>query len=260
MAVSELYPMTTRLPKDLPWLTVAKYFERVDSTQSRVTQFLPKEGEGAVVVVAESQTKGVGREGRPWVSPPGGIWMTLALPLKGMELSKVGSFSVVSALQVARALREVNALECRVKWPNDVLHEGKKIAGILFTTITKYKKPWVLIGVGINVNNPLPPELSKIATSITQIRKQSQGRSRLIEAVLSSLYTAWADFDRTGFGPYQKAVADLLVGVGDPAEIRMGTTTVKGTLRSVDPEGNLLLESATGTKTVHAGEIVGHPA
>src|ERR1700689_1753663 len=100
MGMSELLQVTNRLPTDLPWLTVAKFFDRVDSTQSRILQWLPKEGEGAVVVVAETQTKGVGREGRPWISPPGGIWFSLALPLKSMTLDRVSPFSLVTALQI----------------------------------------------------------------------------------------------------------------------------------------------------------------
>lgn len=260
MGVSELYQVTVRLQVDLPWITVAKYFDKVDSTQNRVLQFLPKTEDGAVLILAETQTKGIGREGRPWFSPPGGIWFTLALPLKSLELAKAAPFSIVAALQVAESLKEVNNLQCNIKWPNDILYEGKKVAGILLSTVTKFKRGWMLVGVGINVNNELPAEISKIATSIAQVRKQSQGRSRLIESVLASLYTAWQEFDRTGFGPYQKAVEMRLSGIGKPVQVKVGSKMVQGKMVAVDPQGNLLLESAAGTKTVHAGEIVGQPA
>jgi BirA family biotin operon repressor/biotin-[acetyl-CoA-carboxylase] ligase len=260
MGVSELLQVTGRLTTALPWLTVAKYFDKVDSTQNRILQWLPKAGDGAVLVIAETQTKGIGRLGRPWISPPGGIWFTLALPLKSLTLAQVAPFSIVAALQLAQALKEVNNLECELKWPNDIQYEGKKVAGILLTTTAKFKKGWVLVGVGINVNNELPADLAKVATSIALVRKQSQGRSRLIESVLASIHTAWEDFDRTGFGPYQKAVEARLVGMGKPVQIRIGTKLVQGTMVTVDPQGNLLLESAAGTKTVQAGEIVGQPA
>lgn len=260
MPSSELLQFSNRLKEDLLWLTDVKYFEKVDSTQNRVTQFLPKTGEGAVVIIAESQTKGVGRQGRAWNSPPGGLWFTLALPLKNLSLDKVGPFSIVTALQVAESLKEINNLDCHLKWPNDVLYERKKLAGILLTTTTKSKKTWVLIGVGINVNNEITGELGKTATSIIQIRKQSQGRSRLLESILLSVYTAWTEFDRTGFGPYQKAVESRLAGVGKAIQVKVGTKTVAGTMKAVDPQGNLLIESGTGLKTVQAGEIVGQPA
>lgn len=260
MAVSELYQVTTRLQTDLPWLTVAKFFEKVDSTQNRILQFLPKDGQGAVMILAETQSKGVGRQGRPWASPAGGLWFSLALPLKTLTLAQVAPFSVVAALQVATALKEVNALDCDIKWPNDILYDGKKVAGLLLNTTTKFRKPWLIIGIGINVNNPIPSDLSKIATSIAAIRKQSQGRSRLLESVLSSINIAWAEFDRTGFGPYQKAVEARLTGVGKPVQIKVGTKTVQGTMKAVDTQGNLLLDSAAGPKTVQAGEIVGQPA
>lgn len=252
--------MTGRLSTEFPWLTIAKYFEKVDSTQARVLQFLPKTGDGAVFVLAESQSKGIGRNGRTWVSPPGGTWFTLALPMKNLTLNQVAPFSMVAALLLTNTLREVHNLACDLKWPNDVQYEGKKIAGILLNTTTKFKNPWLLIGVGINVNNDLPSELNKEATTLKHIRKQSQGRSRLVEALLGHFWTAWQDFDRTGFGPYQKAVADRLTGVGKAVKIAVGNKTVQGTMVGVDPQGGLMLKSKANTQTVHAGEIVGQPA
>jgi BirA family biotin operon repressor/biotin-[acetyl-CoA-carboxylase] ligase len=211
MAISELMQATPRIQAGMPWLTVAKFFDKVDSTQNRLLQFLPKTAEGAVLVLAEVQTKGVGRQRRPWFSPSGGLWFSLALPLKSMTLEQVAPFSIVAALRIAESLKEINNLDCSLKWPNDIIVDNKKLAGILLTTITKYRNPWVIIGVGINVNNEIPPEISKIATSIAAVRKQSQGRSRLLESVLSSLYSAWTDFDRTGFGPKKESKHDLLV-------------------------------------------------
>jgi BirA family biotin operon repressor/biotin-[acetyl-CoA-carboxylase] ligase len=260
MIISELYQVSQRLRTDLPWITEVKYFDKVDSTQNRILQWLPKTGDGAVLVLAETQSKGVGREGRTWVSPPGGLWFTLALPMKSMTVAQVAPFSIVVALILSNSLKEVNNLECTIKWPNDIQYNGKKVSGVLLTTTTKFKKPWLLIGIGVNVNNSIPSELSEIATSISAIRNQSQGRSRLLESILSSIYTAWEEFSRTGFGPYQKAVGLKLVGVGENVQIRVGTKTVKGRMKAVDPQGNLLLESETGTKTVQAGEIVGQPA
>lgn len=260
MVVSELYQVTLRLPTELPWLTVAKYFDRIESTQTRALQFLPKTGDGAVMIIAEVQTKGTGREGRAWSSTSGGLWFTLALPLKNLTLAQAAPFSTVASLQVAEALQAVNNLQCDIKWPNDVLYDGKKVAGILITTVTRNKKPWMLVGVGINVNNQLPAELSNVATSIAQIRKQSQGRSRLLEGVLSSIYAAWEEFDKTGFGPYMKAVEQRLVGIGKPVQVKVGTRTVSGTMKSIDNQGGLVLESAGGAKTVSAGEIAGLPA
>lgn len=260
MGVSELLQITGRLQTELTWLTVAKYFEKVDSTQNRILQFLPKTGEGVVLILAETQSKGVGRQGRPWQSPAGGLWFSLALPLNNVTLEQAGSFSMVAALQVAEALQEVNNLSCKLKWPNDILINEKKLAGLLLTTTTKFKKTWLILGIGINVNNEIPVDLAKIATSIAQVRKQSQGRTRLLESILIKLHTAWAEFDRTGFGPYHKAVESRLTGKGEKIQIKIGTRTLQGTMKSVDTQGNLLLESAAGTKTVNAGEIVGQPA
>ena len=257
MVVSELYQATGRLATEFPWLKVAKYFDKVDSTQKRIVQFLPKEDDGAVLILSETQSKGVGRQGRPWASPSGGIWFTLALPMKKMDLAKAASFSPLSALVVSDALKAVYNLSTRIKWPNDVLYEGKKVAGILLGSVAKFKKSWLLVGVGVNVNNELPGDLKSIATSIKAIRGQSQGRSRLIEAVIGALWTAWEEFDRSGFGPYHAAAVERLEGVGKPTSVLVGKKTLEGTLDGIDPQGNLLLKSAAGSTTISAGEIVG---
>jgi BirA family biotin operon repressor/biotin-[acetyl-CoA-carboxylase] ligase len=238
---------------------VAKYFDKIDSTQRGIKQFLPKTGEGIVLCIAETQSKAVGRHGRPWASPVGGIWFTLALPLGERPLTQVGSFSPVVAVQIVEALKEVNNLQCSLKWPNDIFYDDKKLAGVLIETHVKSKKTWVLLGIGINVNNTLPADLQKTATTIAAVRKQSQGRSRLIEAILGKIHEAWREYDRTGFGPYHKAVETNMNGVGKTAKILVGDTTIQGVVTGIDPQGGLLLKSGTGVKTIHAGEIVGQP-
>jgi BirA family biotin operon repressor/biotin-[acetyl-CoA-carboxylase] ligase len=256
MAYSELAQAAVRLTVEFPWLTAAKYFDKVDSTQNRALQFLTKEALGPVLILAETQSKAFGREGRTWASPAGGIWMTLALPLGTREVSKVASFSLVTALSVAEALTSVNNFECQVKWPNDIRIDGKKVAGILLTSTAKFKKPWLLIGIGLNVNNDLPPELKDIATSIKAVRGQSQGRTRLIEGILGALWTAWQDFERTGFGGYHKAFTARMSGIGESAKLKCGTKTVEGTVLGIDPQGGLLLQSGSQTQTIHAGEVI----
>jgi len=259
MAISELLQASERFATQFTWLTVCKFFDKVDSTQARVLQFLPKSGEGGVLIIGETQTRGVGRLGREWVSPPGGIWMTLALPMQKLTQAEVAPFSLVCALQLVHALREINTLECEIKWPNDILINGKKIGGILLSTVTKYKIPWLLIGIGINVNNPLPGELGKTATSIQIVRGSTQGRSRLIEAVLLNIWNAWQDFDKTGFGPYKNSVQSRLTGMGKAVKVVAGKKPSQGTMMGLDANGGLLLKSRSTTETIHAGEVVGLP-
>ncbi|OVE78353.1 biotin--[acetyl-CoA-carboxylase] ligase [bacterium F11] len=257
MAVSELFQASKRFQENYEWLSVAKYFDRIDSTQKRILQFLPKKIEGAVLVVAESQTKAVGRHGREWISPPGGIWFTLGLPMKTRTIAEMAPFSIVCSHVVVNALREINNLNCEMKWPNDILYQGKKVAGILNSTVKKFKNEWFLVGIGVNVNNELPDSLSDSATTIQKIRKQSQGRSRLIEAIIEAVWVAWGDFDRTGFGPYQKSIEDKLLGKGKMTRILVGNHQTEGTILGIDPQGSLLIQSGSNKKTIHAGEVVG---
>ncbi len=257
MGISELIHVPEDFKTQFPWLVEAKFFDKLDSTQARVVQWLPKEANGAVLVIGESQTKGMGRQGRFWVSPPGGIWFTLALPIRGLTPVQLGAFSVVAALEVTNSLKEIYNLEAKIKWPNDIQYNGKKVGGILLNTITKFKQSWLLIGVGINVNNDIPGDLSDSATSIKIIRGQFQGRTRLIEAVLGHIWNSWTDFGNTGFGPYKNLVESKLSGVGKTIKILMGKKATSGTLMGLDLQGGLLLKSNAQTKTINAGEIVG---
>ena len=256
MAANELFHATKRLKEGIEWLHDAKYFDKVDSTQKRVIQFLPKAAEGAILIMADTQSRGVGRQGRTWFSPTGGIWMTLALPMQKIDVVKAAAFSSVASLLLVDSLREVNNLKCHVKWPNDVLYDGKKVAGILVSTTKKFRKNWFLLGIGVNVNNDLPAELKNTATSIRAIRGQTQGRTRLIESVLHSVWTAWEEFDKTGFGPYQIRVQTVMSGIGQPVKIQMGTEQVNGVLEGLDIGGGIHVKVGSQSRLVQAGEVV----
>ena len=104
------------------------------------------------VIVAEEQTAGRGRRGRAWASPRGGIWLSVILR-PGIPVERVPLIALSAAAATAQAIREATGLPARVKWPNDVLVDGKKIVGILAEAGAGGE--WVVVGIGINANIPL---------------------------------------------------------------------------------------------------------
>ena len=222
-------------------------FDQLDSTSLHARRLiesgeLPRQSH---LLLATRQTVGIGRHGRPWSSPPGGLWMTLLWPLESAELPATLSLQIGLAVRrvLARALGPGHCVQC--KWPNDVLCEGKKLAGILLETATSDSGRWLLVGIGCNINNPatsLPAQLHAIATSVLSLTGETIEpeifRKRLTAAVLGTLHQPATD---------AAAVADFtphMRGLGHTIEATLPDgQRQSGVLRGVDSQGRLLLET-----------------
>lgn len=118
--------------------------------------------EHGTVIVADEQDEGIGRGKKKWASPRGGLWMSLIIKPK-IEFAKINMISVISAISVCEAINDISQLKTFIKWPNDVLINEKKLAGILIdTNINNNKNDYIIIGIGINID----VDISKINLSI----------------------------------------------------------------------------------------------
>lgn len=114
------------------------------------------------VIVADEQDEGIGRGKKKWASPRGGLWMSLIIKPK-IDFAKINMISVISAISVCEAINDISQLKTFIKWPNDVLINEKKLAGILIdTNINNNKNDYIIIGIGINID----VDISKINLSI----------------------------------------------------------------------------------------------
>lgn len=232
-----------------------RYLPRVASTQD----IARAEAEGGVpegtAVLAEEQTSGRGRLGRPWLSPAGkNIYVTLILRPPAWRLR---SLSIVAPLAVAEALEGAAGLASRVKWPNDVLVGGRKIAGILIETeLAGEGVNYALVGVGLNVNLDVAaaPEIAEIATSVRRELSREVSREELLAALLNA-------FERR----YEEAAASdaaflawrsRLDTLGRRVRATLGERVEEGVAEDVDAEGSLLLRRDDGSlATVEAGDV-----
>ena len=145
-----------------------EYFEVTDSTNQRIYDFAEKGREEGLLAVAEEQTGGKGSRGRSWVSPPGtGIWMSLLLRPK-VEPQKASMVTIVAALAMTKAMEKITGMEIRIKWPNDVVLNGKKVCGILTEMSAELEEiHYIIVGIGINANTEsFPEDIQDRATSI----------------------------------------------------------------------------------------------
>jgi len=175
MGKKELCPLRVTRHASLHW-RIVRYGE-VDSTQDVARA----RGEPGLVVVAEAQNRGRGRRGAYWYSPRGGLWLSAVLP-------HPPPLHIQVARAVARALREHYRLPVRADPPNDLSLYGKKLGGVLVEASLQGNRGGpVIVGIGINVNNPLPEELASTAISLREALKREVDLTETLDIVLAAL-------------------------------------------------------------------------
>lgn len=239
--------------------------ETVDSTNTRAKQLAELGEPEGTLVVAEEQTAGKGRRGRGWASEPGiGIWMSLILRPQ-LKPQQAASVTLVAAMAVAKGIRECCGLETGIKWPNDVVINGKKVCGILTETSSEpdyihYAVP----GIGINANTPeFPEELRDRATSIYLETGKKTDRNALIAAVMNAFSDYYRRYLETADLSLLKDEYDaMLVNMNREVLILYGMVedadpekSEKGVAKGIAPSGALLVETEAGLKEVLSGEV-----
>jgi BirA family biotin operon repressor/biotin-[acetyl-CoA-carboxylase] ligase len=186
--------------KRTKWLGKSwKFLEVTTSTQDEAKKWVQKGAPHGALVVAEEQTRGRGRLGRSWFSPPGkNLYFTVALKLPTSS-PPLSTLSLLAGIAVAEALRSHFNAQVFVKWANDVVGgDGRKLAGILVEGFKDCSgTDWALIGIGVNVNlteDELPDELREIATSLQILLGRQLERFQVLGAILASLEAWWEDW------------------------------------------------------------------
>ncbi len=231
----------------------------VDSTNLIAKDLARKGAESGTVVIAESQGTGRGRLERRFFSPPGkGIWVSVLLRPSFLP-QDAPKCTLMAAVAVARAMEKFG-LRAEIKWPNDILHDGRKLVGILTEMSAEMDRVnYIVIGIGVNVNiapEDFPQELRGIATSLMQMKGQPIPRVAFLQELLRALDGLYADVQRDGFAPVLAAWRKYAVTLGQPVRV-LGTAgeTFEGTAADIDEEGALLIDTASGRRRVLAGDV-----
>ncbi len=232
-----------------------RYLKTTVSTQNVAREEAERGAPDGTAVLAEEQTSGRCRIGRSWVSPAGqNLYLTLVMrpPARRLRL-----LSIVSPLAIAEALEEAVGLSSRIKWPNDVIVGGRKIAGILIETeLAGDAVKYALVGMGLNVNFDVEtqPEIADIATSVRRERGRDASREELLAALLNAFEARYAEA-LEGDGPF-RAWRSRLETLGQQVQATLGDRVEAGIAEDVDDEGNLLVRRDDGSlATVEAGDV-----
>ncbi|MGQ9512087.1 biotin--[acetyl-CoA-carboxylase] ligase [Thermodesulfitimonas sp.] len=231
------------------------YFYPVVSSTNDIAKELARQGapEGTLVV-AEEQTGGRGRLGRAWHSPPGGLWFSLILR-PPVSPAATQSLPVLLSLAVSDGLAAFPLPPVEVKWPNDIMYQGKKVGGILVELGAEAEAVhFVVAGGGLNVNiTSFPAPLQKTATSLQKLAGEALSRPQLLSTILTAAERYYSRWCREGFAPFREDYERRLCLLGREVEICFGGSVTRGTVVGVDPEGHLVLASPDGTKRRFVG-------
>ncbi len=211
------------------------------------------------IVVADQQTKGRGRLGRAWFSPAGaGIYVSIILrPKFAPELAP--GLSLMTALALARTLEKLCPDAVAIKWPNDVLLGGKKVAGILTELSAERDKiGHVIVGVGINVNHGVghfPDDLKQTATSVRRFLKHKVSRVELLRYFLAQFESEYTHYQKHQLAQSHRQLRKYSSLLGREITVIAGRSRISGIAHDIDIHGRLILRSGSELIPITAGEV-----
>lgn len=233
----------------MPWKVIN--LGLIGSTQEKAREYLASGHGAGTVIVAAGQTGGRGRRGRSWHSPEGGLYMTALL----RPVGEVGLVPLMGGVAVAQTIRTIANVDAALKWPNDVLIGGKKVGGVLVESgWAGGKMNHVLLGVGVNLNNPAPDWLPE-ATSLSE----ELGRLFDVESFLDILLET---LDR--YIPFLESRPELIISSWKEMSQTLGrmvevtdedSEVISGLAVGVDPDGALLVDCGGTIRRVVAGVL-----
>ncbi len=235
------------------------FYEETDTTNNRARELALEGAPEGTLVVAEKQTAGRGRRGKVWESPLGtGIWMSLVLRPQIMP-AEASVLTLLCGLATAEAIEAETGLSAGIKWPNDILINGKKAVGILTEMDCEMSEVhFVIPGIGINVNTAsFPPEIADIATSLYLECGKTVSRRRLVHKVLERLEEHYETFLRTGsFTAMLEDYRKHCITLGKEVHV-LGREPFFAEALDITPEGELLVRRADNWKeeVVFSGEV-----
>ncbi len=235
-------------------------FQETESTNSVAERMARNGSREGLVVFAETQTKGRGRMGRKWISPKGkGLWFSVMLRPR-FAPTAVTRLTILTAVAVSQAIRDTTRLDARIKWPNDILVNGKKVAGILTDMLSDADTiKHAIIGIGVDVRcapQDFPPEVRAIATSLEHEANAKFSRPELAARILSLMDVYYAK----AHGRFQEIVdewANFSSSLGKRAHVTVGTRRIEGTVQALDADGALLVRCDSGRiEKIVGGDLV----
>ncbi len=234
---------------DWQWIDLAETGSTNDEAVSRSRQL---DGRQKLVITAQSQTAGRGRRGRMWIGCEGNLFMSQAVPV---ELRFLGQIVLLSSLALIRTIDDIKGhagVKTELKWPNDVLVNGKKASGML---LEKGAGDYLVIGIGVNI--AAAPQIDNPVYPVTSLRAEGIISDRIIflQKYLAEWNKWFSLWEENGIGEIRRLWLSKVRGLNSPIEINCGDTCQKGIFSGVDDNGALLLKQNGVMTKIMAGDV-----
>ncbi|HBC47326.1 MAG TPA: biotin--[acetyl-CoA-carboxylase] ligase [candidate division Zixibacteria bacterium] len=234
-------------------------YKSVSSTNELAKRLADSNAPEGALVISEKQTRGRGRLGRSWHSPSGlGLYFSIILRPQ-LDFTKMPALSLVAALSICRVLDKYTGEKSLIKWPNDCLLKGKKVAGILVELSAELDRvSYAILGIGINVNdgpNDFPSRLKSKATSICMIAGKKIDRAELLRDFLYEFEKSYSNFHRYGLRFLGPELVKRSAVLGQKINITLGKKKIVATAIGFDQNGALRIRDKNGVTIIAAGEV-----
>jgi BirA family biotin operon repressor/biotin-[acetyl-CoA-carboxylase] ligase len=235
------------------------YFQKLSSTNTVAKEQAKKGAKEGIVIVAETQAQGRGRLNRPWISPKGGVWLSVILRPQ-IATEEVPKITLITSVAVAKTLHCLYGLKTEIKWPNDVLIDGKKVCGILTESSTNGKNVNIIVaGIGINANfilKALPDDLRMTATTLKEVLGKNVDIEKLICALLKEFEEHYELFREKKFKALLEEWRKTAGFLGKRIEVTSFGENWIGRAFDIDESGALIVELKDGEKKrVLSGDV-----
>ena len=268
------YRLVDETEKLLPWEIIRNlktkiigkrvyYFEEIDSTQSFAQGIASDKKENGSIIIAEKQTAGRGRLDRKWTSPKGGIWFSLIIHPK-FEVSSSTLIPILSAVALSKSIKSILGINTEVKWPNDIIMNGKKVAGILVDASFQANKiDYLILGIGINFDidaKKLEKRLSNTSNfyGINSLRKKDDKTppKLLVKEFLLQFEKNLSRLDNGEKSKIVKEWTKRAAGIGKKITINTANGKISGISRGIDNDGALKLKTSKEMKKIFVGDVI----
>ena len=241
----------------------AYYFDSIDSTQNQALKMAQDVANNGTVIVAAKQTEGKGRDGRKWISPKGGIWISIILHPK-FDISITTLFPIASSLALSIAIEKVFSIKPELKWPNDLTINGKKVAGMLVdVSLESNKIENLVLGVGINFDvNAKQIEKSLKGTpnfyGVASLSDQKQNIKpvQLVQTFLLELEKIYKALNEKQIKKIITEWTSRSSTIGKNVELNTVDSKIKGKAIKIDNDGSLIVSDNNKIHKVIAGDII----
>lgn len=234
--------------------------DEIDSTNTYAKNLAKGKCKNGTVVITKKQLAGRGRMGRVWSSQnENGIWMSIIL-VPDSSVENIQCITLMAAVAIVKAIQGSVGIQGGIKWPNDIIVDGKKVCGILTEMVENQDgDKAVVIGIGVNVNQSkedFQGELEDKAISLAMVLKRSLNKSDILKYILNELDYMYSLFINNNMDKILKQWKDNTVTLGNQILITINGETIIALAKDIDKEGNLVIECIDGTiKKISSGEI-----